>query len=136
MQGFLSPPTLHHHRQRSRPRHICATFLDNVEGLPPASGSQLHLLAMRNLSIRAPSRDLILRNEPGKTASFRIFVAMASTKKGWLDTSAAREMLETYAEVVDEARAKPGLHATVDFLLRVVEEDDISFVCRLDGDYF
>lgn len=49
---------------------------------------------------------------------------------------AFKGMLETYAEIVDEARAKPGAHATVDFLLDFVERGEFRFVCQMDDKYF
>lgn len=135
MPSFLAPRVMPRVQRRLQRTHTCAAFRHNVEALPAAEGNELHLCAMRNLSTRAPSLDLILRNEQGKRSSFRIFFAAASAHKGVIDNTAVREMLHTYAEVVDEAREKPGSHATVDFLLRVAEEEDVRFVCRLDGEY-
>lgn len=79
----------------------------------------------------------MLRNAPGKTASYRIFHSTAAANNGLIDGIAVADMLDMYAEIVDEARASPGSHETVDFLLHVSEgESDLRFVCKVDGGYF
>lgn len=39
-----------------------------------------------------------------------------------------------YGEIVDEAKAKRGAHPSIDWLLDVVEADDV-FVVKFDGKY-
>lgn len=112
------------------------TLQENLARLPPVNGSELHLLAFRNLSTRSPSRDLIVRNAPGTCASFRIFRAAAAANNGTIDKQVAQGMLETFGEMVIRAKEEPGIHGNVDFLLQVVDEGNLRFVCRLDGEYF
>lgn len=112
-------------------------FRDNVDALPAATGERLELLAFRNRAVRAPSRDLTLVNAPGKTASYRIFHAEAAANHGLIDAQAVERMLETYAEIVQEARSAPNSHPTVDFLLDLSDaEEEYRFVCKVDGAYF
>lgn len=112
-------------------------FRDNLSRIPPAKGTELHLLAFRNFSIRTPSRDLILRNAPGTSGSYRVFHAAAAANQGLIDVQTARRMLETFGEIVVQAKDEPGTHQNVDFLLRFVNEEGLlKFVCRVDGEYF
>lgn len=61
---------------------------------------------------------------------------MAAANHGIIDRNAAHGMLEMFGEMVARAKEEPGAHRNVDFLLRVVDDGNLRFVCKVDDQYF
>lgn len=113
---------------------VTASFATNLQALPQVAGTSVELLEFKNLGIRSPSDDCVIKNVEGKKASFAILANIAKEFSGHIDKRAAQKALAIYAEVVEEARSNPGMHPTIDVLLRVAE-GDLSFVSKIDGNF-
>lgn len=142
MPAFIVSPCLPRsslQSQKSTRRSSLSTrmsFQENIAKLPNPTGNEIALLAFTHRCKRTPQKDLIVRNEPGSSASYRIFHAAATSESRIIDVDMAKEMLDMYAEIVQEAKEQPGAHKIVDFLLDVVDSDhDIRFVCKIDDQY-
>jgi hypothetical protein len=61
-------------------------------------------------------------NQAGKKASVAIYNHLALKFDGRLTPAAAAEGLQLYAEVVGDAKARPGAHPNIDILLQVVSK--------------
>lgn len=89
-------------------------FADNLKALP----SVAHLSALELLNATG---ELVARieNKPGQAGSLAVYAALAA-KHGSINTAAAAEGLEVYAEHTADARANPGKHPNIDRLIDVV----------------
>ena len=89
-------------------------FADNLKALP----SVAHLAALELLNATG---ELVARieNKPGQAGSLAVYAALAA-KHGSINTAAAAEGLEVYAEHTADAHANPGKHPNIDRLIDVV----------------
>lgn len=118
-------------------RHVSprSSLSDRVAALPRAPGTDVIELLSPHAQPRSPTeRNMSVANRPGKAASFRIFAHVASTHSGVFNAAAAADALKIYGDVVDEARAEPGRHPSIDWLLDVAGADDV-YVVKIDGEY-
>lgn len=89
-------------------------FADNLAQLPPVT----HLTELQLLDA-AGNVVATIENKPGKAGSLAVYAALAA-KHGCIDTAAAEEGLELFAEHTASARSHPGSHPNIDRLLEVV----------------
>ncbi|PNH10140.1 hypothetical protein TSOC_003150 [Tetrabaena socialis] len=83
-----------------------------------------------NVAKLAPTTDIarvrvgswVLENVEGKKASVSIYAHLAATYGGKLTPEAAKEGLQLYGEVVEDAKQRPGAHPSIDLLLRVQQQ--------------
>lgn len=88
-------------------------FKDNLEALPVAQGEYLILLDASGVEAA------VIANAPGTVGSFRVYAYLAE-KHGTINSHAALEGLEIYAEHTDDARLNPGKHTNIDRLFGVL----------------
>ncbi|WP_448251815.1 DUF2322 family protein [Ottowia oryzae] len=88
-------------------------FKDTLETLPAAD----HL---RGLDIVDTAGAVIhhIPAAPGKMGSLRVYHALAQRFGGALTPQAVQQGLDWFAEHVADARAKPGAHPNIDWLLK------------------
>ncbi|KAL6753699.1 hypothetical protein V8C86DRAFT_2721165 [Haematococcus lacustris] len=82
-------------------------------------------------AIRIPRLSIEIPNVEGKKASVAIYNHLAQKYNGKLSEAAASEGLQLYAEVVEDAKNRPGAHPNIDLLLRVLSsavDDDMDIV--------
>ncbi|MBT0569232.1 DUF2322 family protein [Curvibacter sp. CHRR-16] len=91
-------------------------FADNLQALPGIE----HLAALHLLNAQG-ERIASIDNKPGKQGSLRVYAALAA-KHGSINTAAAQEGLELFAEHTTDARSNPGKHPNIDRLLDVIEQ--------------
>lgn len=90
-------------------------FADNLQLLPSIDHlSELQLLDHDGHIVA------IIPNQPGKAGSVRIYAALAG-KYGSIDTRAAQEGLDLFAEHTESARQHPGSHPNIDRLFAIIE---------------
>lgn len=89
-------------------------FADNLAQLPPVT----HLTELQLLDA-AGNVVATIENKPGKAGSLAVYAALAA-KHGCIDTAAAEEGLQLFAEHTASARSHPGSHPNIDRLLEVV----------------
>lgn len=78
---------------------------------------------LSGLDITLPNGETVhhIPAAPGKLGSLRVYHALAVQFNGCLNTQSAQQGLTWFAEHVDDARAHPGKHPNIDFLLDVVK---------------
>lgn len=89
-------------------------FADNLAQLPPVT----HLTELQLLDV-AGNVVATIENKPGKAGSLAVYAALAA-KHSRIDTAAAEEGLQLFAEHTASARSHPGSHPNIDRLLEVV----------------
>lgn len=89
-------------------------FADSLAQLPPVT----HLTELQLLDA-AGNVVATIENKPGKAGSLAVYAALAA-KHGRIDTAAAEEGLQLFAEHTASARSHPGSHPNIDRLLEVV----------------
>lgn len=89
-------------------------FADNLKQLPPVA--QLAALELIDAAGGVAAR---IENKPGQAGSLAVYAALAA-KHGSINTAAAEEGLEIYAEHTADSRANPGKHPNIDRLLAVI----------------
>ncbi len=88
-------------------------FKDSLEALPQASGNALILRDDSGVEMAR------IANGPGTAGSFRVYAYLAK-RYGAINTAAAREGLEIYAEHTQDARLNPGKHPNIDRLFALL----------------
>ena len=81
-------------------------FADSLAQLPPVT----HLTELQLLDA-AGNVVATIENKPGKAGSLAVYAALAA-KHGRIDTAAAEEGLQLFAEHTASARSHPGSHPT------------------------
>jgi hypothetical protein len=94
------------------PLRVSCGLKENVAKLKPIDG--VARVVVRGAGIEIP-------NKEGKKASVAIYQHLSQKHDGKLGKAAALEGLELYAEVVEDARSRPGAHPNIDLLFQVVE---------------
>ena len=89
-------------------------FADNLKQLPPVT----HLAELQLLDA-AGNVVATIENKPGKAGSLAVYAALA-TKHGSINTAAAQEGLQLFAEHTESARAHPGSHPNIDRLQDII----------------
>lgn len=89
-------------------------FADNLAQLPAID----HIEAVQLLDADQQCIACI-PNQPGKAGSVRVYAALAA-KYGCINSAAAQEGLELFAEHTQAAREHPGSHPNIDRLLEVI----------------
>lgn len=69
-------------------------------------------------------------NAEGQQKSLKIFNYLATVYQNEFDKRAQEKALELYAEVVDDAKANPGAHPNVDFVLEALEKG-LKYTCQI-----
>lgn len=92
-------------------------FADNLNALPPVA----HLAALELLDA-AGTVVARIENKPGQAGSLAVYAALAA-KHGALNTAAAQEGLQLYAEHTADAEANPGKHPNIDRLIDLVRNN-------------
>lgn len=92
-------------------------FKENLSALPEVQGVRLALSSEHGEPVA------IIENGPGTAGSFRVYAFLAA-KYGAINTAAAREGLEIYAEHTEDARLSRGKHPNIDRLFEVVSTGD------------
>ena len=97
-------------------------FSDNLKQLPPVA----HL---RSLELIDPQGMVCatIENKPGQAGSVGVYAALAA-KHGRIDSMAAQEGLEIYAEHTADARANPGKHPNIDRLIHLLDSGGVLTV--------
>ena len=90
------------------------TFADHLRQLPPVS--HLAELQLINAAGQVPAT---IENKPGKAGSLAVYHALAA-KHGSINTAAAQEGLQLFAEHTESARQHPGSHPNIDRLFEVI----------------
>ena len=90
------------------------TFADNLRQLPPIT----HLSALELIDSTGQVAATI-ENKPGKAGSLAVYHALAA-KHGSINTAAALEGLQLFAEHTESARQHPGSHPNIDRLFEVI----------------
>lgn len=62
----------------------------------------------------------VIENRPGSAGSVRVYAYLAARHGGRIDSVAASEGLDLYAEHSDDARLHPGKHPNIDRLLTLI----------------
>ena len=95
-------------------------FKKNLEFLPSVEGiERLELFEEGN-----SQPVLAIENKPGKAGSVAVYHAIEK-EYGRLDHESANAGLEIFAEHVISAAKTPGAHPNIDFLFRVIENDQV-----------
>ena len=87
-------------------------FADNLKALP----SIAHIAELQ-LFDAAGELAATIPNAPGKAGSVTVYNALAA-KHGSINVAAAQEGLQIFAEHTDDAKARPGAHPNIDWLLK------------------
>lgn len=90
------------------------TFADHLRQLPPIS----HLAELQLIDA-AGQVAATIENKPGKAGSLAVYHALAA-KHGSINTAAAQEGLQLFAEHTESARQHPGSHPNIDRLFEVI----------------
>ena len=90
------------------------TFADHLRQLPPVS----HLAELQLIDA-AGQVAATIENKPGKAGSLAVYHALAA-KHGSINTAAAQEGLQLFAEHTESARQHPGSHPNIDRLFEVI----------------
>ena len=90
------------------------TFADHLRQLPPVS----HLAELQLINASGQVAATI-ENKPGKAGSLAVYHALAA-KHGSINTAAAQEGLQLFAEHTESARQHPGSHPNIDRLFEVI----------------
>jgi hypothetical protein len=91
-------------------------FSGNLKKLPGIS----HLAAINLLD--AEGNVLVaIENKPGSQGSLAVYNHLAQTY-GAITPDAAKKGLEIFAEHTEDARANPGKHPNIDWLLSLLDE--------------
>jgi len=90
------------------------TFADHLRQLPPVS----HLAELQLINA-AGQVAATIENKPGKAGSLAVYHALAA-KHGSINTAAAQEGLQLFAEHTESARQHPGNHPNIDRLFEVI----------------
>lgn len=90
------------------------TFADHLRQLPPVS----HLAELQLINASGQVAATI-ENKPGKAGSLAVYHALAA-KHGSINTAAALEGLQLFAEHTESARQHPGSHPNIDRLFEVI----------------
>ena len=90
------------------------TFADHLRQLPPVS----HLAELQLINA-AGQVAATIENKPGKAGSLAVYHALAA-KHGSINTAAAQEGLQLFAEHTESARQHPGSHPNIDRLFEVI----------------
>lgn len=91
-------------------------FSDNLQQLPAIDHLRGIELINQNGEVVAT-----IENKPGQAGSVRVYAALAAKHGGSIDTAAAREGLEIYAEHTADSHANPGKHPNIDRLIGLIE---------------
>lgn len=89
-------------------------FADNLKQLPAIS----HLAELQLLDA-AGAVVATIENKPGKAGSLAVYAALAA-RHGRIDTAAAQDGLDLFAEHTADARLHPGKHPNIDRLLDII----------------
>lgn len=92
---------------------LTASFKDNLKLLPSIDG-----LARVELTDAAGTVVGVIENQPGKQGSLAVY-AYLQQAFGGLDAAAARFGLDIFAEITEDAKARPGAHPNIDRLLEI-----------------
>ena len=90
------------------------TFADHLRQLPPVT----HLAELQLINA-AGQVAATIENKPGKAGSLAVYHALAA-KHGSINTAAAQEGLQLFAEHTESARQHPGSHPNIDRLFEVI----------------
>jgi len=91
-----------------------STFADNLRQLPSiAHLAELQLIDATGATVAT------IENKPGKAGSLAVYHALAA-KHGSINTAAAQEGLQLFAEHTESARQHPGSHPNIDRLFEVI----------------
>ena len=90
------------------------TFADHLRQLPPVT----HLAELQLIDA-AGQVAATIENKPGKAGSLAVYHALAA-KHGSINTAAAQEGLQLFAEHTESARQHPGSHPNIDRLFEVI----------------
>lgn len=90
------------------------TFADHLRQLPSVS----HLAELQLIDA-AGQVAATIENKPGKAGSLAVYHALAA-KHGSINTAAAQEGLQLFAEHTESARQHPGSHPNIDRLFEVI----------------
>jgi hypothetical protein len=87
-------------------------FADTLANLPATEG-------VARLELLGPHGQVeYIENKPGSAGSVRVYAYLLA-KYGAIDTDAAEEGLQIYAEHSEDARQNPGKHPNIDRLFHV-----------------
>ena len=100
------------------------TFADHLRQLPPVT----HLAELQLIDA-AGQVAATIENKPGKAGSLAVYHALAA-KHGSINTAAAQEGLQLFAEHTESARQHPGSHPNIDRLFEVIASGQ-SYTVRL-----
>lgn len=92
---------------------LTASFKDNLKLLPAIDG-----LDRIELTDAAGAVIAVIENQPGKQGSLAVY-AYLQQAFGGLDAAAASFGLDIFAEITDDAKARPGAHPNIDRLLDI-----------------
>lgn len=92
---------------------LTASFKDNLKLLPAIAG-----LDRIELTDAAGGVVAVIENQPGKQGSLAVY-AYLQQAFGGLDAAAASFGLEIFAEITEDAKARPGAHPNIDRLLEI-----------------
>ena len=88
-----------------------ATFAENLKGLPSIEN-------LEHITLYRDGQELgVIPNAEGKRGSLQVYNYLTGGIDGIIDASAAAKGLELFAEKVDEAKAIPGKHPNIEYLL-------------------
>lgn len=90
------------------------TFAENLAGLDSTD----HLASIELLNADG-SIAAVIENKPGSQGSLKVYQHLGR-KFGAIDSSAAQEGLQLYAEHTADAQANPGKHPNIDRLFQVI----------------
>ena len=90
------------------------TFADHLRQLPPVT----HLAELQLIDA-AGQVAATIENKPGKAGSLAVYHALAA-KHGSINTAAAQEGLQLFAEHTESAHQHPGSHPNIDRLFEVI----------------
>lgn len=93
--------------------HLTASFKDNLKLLPSIDAlARIELLDAEGAVVAS------IENQPGKQGSLAVY-AYLQQAFGGLDTAAATFGLAIFAEITEDAKARPGAHPNIDRLLDI-----------------
>lgn len=110
---------------RSLRLRVACGLKENVAALPPITN-------VKRVSVKGAG--VVIENKEGKKASVAIYQHLAKQFGGKLTPAAAAEGLRLYAEVVEDAKQRPGAHPNIDLLFGVVDGDkQYDIVVEMDA---
>lgn len=93
------------------------TFAEILPTLPPVDGiARIELTPHDGAETAA-----VIENKPGQAGSLRVYHALWQ-KHGAINSAAAAEGLQLYAEHTADARTHPGKHPNIDRLLEIAAQ--------------